>query len=218
MKLAGIWLIVASVGFWLAWVLMPGVGVTDTPTIFALVAQHRAEVYASVIVQLLSAAAYAPGIVGLLSSSDARESRALRIGSVLLAIGAMGSAADAIFHLVAYEMTAPSIDMGPMSTVMYRLQGPDLALLLPFVGALFVAHAILVTARRKHDSAARWGFGLLLALPAVAVIGGFAVRTGFVPGRIVGLGVLAALSGSLALFGGSLAWGEARRSGKASDR
>src|SRR5262249_44420301 len=45
MRATGAWLLLASVGFWLSWWLMPGVGVTDTATIFALVSQQRASVY-----------------------------------------------------------------------------------------------------------------------------------------------------------------------------
>ena len=56
----GLALVLASFGFWLCWTLMPGVGITDTAQIFARVAQHRASVLASVVLQLASAAAYAP--------------------------------------------------------------------------------------------------------------------------------------------------------------
>ena len=76
---------------------MPGVGVTDTATIFSLVAAHRHDVFLSVVLQLLSSALYAPGIAGLRSAEPARQSIALRTGSLLLVVGAMGSAADAIF-------------------------------------------------------------------------------------------------------------------------
>lgn len=33
---AGRWLILASLGFWLSWVLMPGVGITDARQILDL--------------------------------------------------------------------------------------------------------------------------------------------------------------------------------------
>jgi hypothetical protein len=205
MKIAGLWLTFASVCFWLSWLLMPGVGVTDTDTIFALVGRNRADVYASVILQLASAAAYAPGVTGLLVAAGGRASRALRIGSTLLCVGAMGSAADAIFHLVAFEMTAPGLNLDAMGVVMRRLQGPDLRLLLPFVAALFAGQVALVLALRRRDRLTRAALWLLLSLPVLAVLGAAVVRLELTTGRVIGLAVLGALSGSLALVGVSLA-------------
>ena len=158
MKYTGLALVFASTCFWLSWCLMPGVGVTDTDTIFRLVAAHRDSVFVSVVLQLVSAAAYAPGIVGIVSASGTQRSAAARIGAALLAVGAMGSAADAIYHLVAYEMTAPNLPLGTLAPIMRRLQGPDLALLLPFVLAFFAVHVVLVVSRRGHDSRARTAF------------------------------------------------------------
>jgi hypothetical protein len=40
-RVAGAALITAALGFWLAWTLMPAVGVTDTQRIFALVGVAR---------------------------------------------------------------------------------------------------------------------------------------------------------------------------------
>jgi len=44
---------------------MPGVGVTDAERIFALVGAHRGRVLASSVLQLFSAACYAPAAVAL---------------------------------------------------------------------------------------------------------------------------------------------------------
>lgn len=201
MRATGAWLILASVGFWLSWWLMPGVGVTDTSTIFALVSQQRAGVFASVVVQLISAAAYVVGAGRLIASDRARASRAMRIGGALLAVGGVGSAADAMFHLVAFEMTAPGTDLPAMVPVMQRLQGPDLGLLAPFIAAFLAGHVLVALAWRHHDRLARAAWWLLASLPAVAVLGALARRADLVPGRIVGLAVLGVLSGSLALIG-----------------
>lgn len=195
----------ASAGFWLAWSLMPGVGVTDTDTIFALIGQHRSAVFASVIVQLLSAAAYAPGVVGLLGTGLGRSSRLLRAGGVLLLLGAMGSAADAIFHLVAVEMTAPGIDRASMAIVMRRLQGPDLWLILPLVLAWFAGHVVVAIALRRRDALCRAALWLLAGLPVLAALGALARWADLIAGRAVGLAVLGAMAGSLLLVGWSLA-------------
>jgi hypothetical protein len=201
---AGAWLLVASLAFWLSWLLMPGVGITDTAQIFALVAAHRESVYLSAALQLVSAAAYAPGLAGVLASEWARGSAAVRLGCVLLLVGAMGSAADAIFHLVAYEMTAPGVPAEAMAPVMMRLQGPDLALLLPFVVAFFAGHAALVSALRRKSTPARFGFACLLAAPGIVAAGAAAARGGLLAPRSVGLAALGALAASLAAVGASL--------------
>jgi hypothetical protein len=200
-RATGVALVLASAGFWLSWSLMPGVGITDTAQIFARVAAHRASVLASVTLQLASAAAYAPAAAGILGSAWARASRAVRTGALLLLVGAMGSAADAIFHLVAYEMTAPGIDTDAMVPVMIRLQGPDLVFILPLVAAFFAAHAVLAAALRRRGRFARAGFAAIVAAPAVAALGAVATRGGLVAGRVAGLATLAAVAGSLALVG-----------------
>jgi hypothetical protein len=183
---------------------MPGVGVTDTAKIFALVGAHRPNVYASVVFQLLSAAAYAPGIAAILSVRAPRPTGAALAGCVLLLIGAMGSAADAMFHLVACEMTAPGISLEAMAPVMRRLQGRDLALLLPFVLAFLLGHALLVGALRKRGPFARLGAIVLLAAPAIVIVGAPSVGRGLVSGRLVGLAFLGAINASLLLLGISL--------------
>jgi hypothetical protein len=200
-RIAGTCLVVASVTFWLSWVLMPGVGITDTAAIFALVGANRSSVFASVVLQLVSAAAFAPGLVAIATSGAARESRAMRAGCVLLAIGAMGSAADAVFHLVAYEMTDPAVMFEAMAPVMRRLQGPDLGLLLPFVVAFFSGSAVLAVAQRKGGTLGRVGFLALIAAPALLLVGVPMVRLGILVGRVVGLALLGAIAGSLATMG-----------------
>jgi hypothetical protein len=199
---AGILLFIASTAFWVSWLLMPGVGVTDTARIFWLVGQHRPSVFVSVVLQLLSAAAYVPAIQTIVLSGVSRGARA---GSILLVIGAIGSAADAIFHLVAFEMTAQGIPADVVAPVMRRLQGPDLLLLLPFVAAFFVGHALLIAAMRGWGRFARYGAWLLVAAPGILVVGVALVRFAHVPGRVVGLSFLGAVAGSLAMIGLALA-------------
>lgn len=198
-KMAALWITVASLSFWIAWWFMPGVGVTDTATIFALVGRHRERVIVSVCLQLASAAAYAPAVVSLLSTSQARQLRGLRFGAALLAIGAMGSAADAIFHLVAYEMTAPGIHTDGMVPVMQKLQGPDLILLAPMILAFFVGHAFIAGACRRLGVLGKSGWLLMGAVPLVIALGGVTKRAELVSGRSLGLTVLALVSLSLPL-------------------
>jgi hypothetical protein len=178
---------------------MPGVGITDTLTIFGLVGQHRERVMVSVCVQLFSAAAYAPGIVGLLGMPQAATSRALRWGAGLLAVGAMGSAADAVFHLVAYEMTAPSVQTAAMIPVMQQLQGPDLKWLAPMISAFFVAHGIIAWAARRQHEVGKVSWMMILGVPVLVTLAGVVARAEPLSGRFAGLSVLALVSFSLPL-------------------
>jgi hypothetical protein len=200
----GAWLVIASLAFWLSWVLMPGVGVTDPTRIFALVGAHRANVYASVVFQLLSAAAYAPGIAAILATTAPRPSGSTLTGCVLVLIGAMGSAADSIFHLVAYEMTAPGIPLDAMVPVMRRLQGRDLAFLLPLIVAFLLGHALVVGGLRKRGPLAGIGALVLLIAPAIVIVGVPGVARGYVSARVVGLAFLGAISASLLFLGLSM--------------
>lgn len=212
-KVGGGALVLASVLFWGSWLLMPGVGVTDTARIFEIVGQRRGEVFASVVVQLASAALYAPAIVGLVLSRPHR--RSVHVGATLVAVGAMGSAADAIFHLVAYEMTAPDIASAHVAPVMIRLQGPDLALLLPFVLAFFAGHGIVAWSMRREGRFAKAGLFSFAAFPALLLVGGPLARSGLLPPRFVGLGVLGLVSASLALVGLELSLSQSPRTSEA---
>jgi hypothetical protein len=198
-------LIAASALFWLSWVLMPGVGVTDAGQILERVALQRDAVWLSVVLQLVSAACFAPAVIGLgRLGRDARRP-GITVGAVLLAIGAMGSAADAVFHLLAYHMTAPDIDAAAMVPIMRRMQGPGLAVLAPMLLAFFVGAATLaITCHRAGLVSAR-NPGLHAAAVVTALAAGAAVRADPALARPLGLIVLALVSLSLVGVGAALA-------------
>jgi hypothetical protein len=200
-RLGGGWLVAASVLFWLSWSLMPGVGVTDTRQILERVALQRDAVWLSVVFQLVSAACFAPPLLALSRVGHTKGSRALRVGSVLLAIGAMGSAADAIYHLLAYYMTDPTMQTDALVPLMNKMQGPGLAVLIPMVLAFFVgavttaigaAHVGLVSRRNP------WLYAVALVVASSAPIW---VRMNPANARFVGLTVLGLVSLSLAGIG-----------------
>jgi hypothetical protein len=133
-------------------------------------------VRASVIAQLVSAACYAPALVGVARLPEAAGRRSLVAGAVLLLIGAMGSAADAILHLLAVEMVAPGIDRTAMVPVMERMQGPNLVLLAPLILAFFVGSLVLAIGFVRAGLVSRWNPWLFaLAPPALALGGGLAL-------------------------------------------
>lgn len=197
----GGWLVAASVLFWLSWSLMPGVGVTDTRQILERVALQRDAVWLSVVLQLVSAACFAPPLVALGRLGHVRGSSVLRRGVVLLAIGAMGSAADAIYHLLAYYMTAPGMQQDALVPLMEKMQGPGLAVLAPMIVAFFVG-AVLVAGGAAAAGLVSWRNPWLHALAVgVALSAPLWVRGNPSAARAVGLTVLALVSASLAGVG-----------------
>lgn len=181
----------AAAAFFGAWLLMPGVGITDAQRIFDLVGAHRGQVLASSVLQLFSAACYAPAAVALVIARPA-----LRVPATLLLVGAMGSAADAIFHLFAYEMTAPGAPSEALLPVMARMQGPGLVWILPLILSFFVGTGLLARAAHRADGR-RGGRRVAIALLLVlALLFTLAFARVIVPGRAIGLGVLAWVAAS----------------------
>jgi hypothetical protein len=193
-RVAGVFLVAAALLFWLAWWLMPAVGITDTREIFAHVEAEAGRVRASVIVQLVSAACWAPAAVGIARLPAATAHRSLVAGAVLLAIGAMGSAADAVLHLLAVEMVAPGVDRAAMVPVMERMQGPNLVLLGPLIAALFAGTLVLALGAARAGLLPRRSPWLLALGPAALPVGGGLALLAVVSASQVWLGVALARS------------------------
>ncbi len=200
-RLGGGWLVAAAVLFWISWTLMPGVGVTDTRQILERVALQRDAVWLSVALQLISAACFAPPLLALSRLGHARGSRALRGGALLLTIGAMASAADAIYHLLAYYMTAPGMDQGALVPLMDAMQGPGLAILAPMLLAFFVGAATLAVGAARVGLASRVNPWLHALAVAVALSAPLSAKGNPPVARVVGLTVLGLISASLAGIG-----------------
>ena len=200
-------LIAAAATFWIGWLLMPGVGVTDAAVILDAVGAHRGAVLASSILHLVCAALFALAIPGLARLAAGRG-RVLGVAASLLAVGACAIAADAIFHFVAYEMTAPGVDRAAMLPVMVQLQTNDLRYLMPLVLALFLGAGALAGGASRAGLVSRWNPRLHGIAVATAVLGGglLGPRGG---GRFVGLAFLGLVSASIAWVGAVLLRGRA---------
>jgi hypothetical protein len=193
-RAAGVFLVAAALLFWLAWWLMPAVGITDTREIFEHVAAEAGRVRASVVVQLASAACWAPAAIGIARLRAATAHPSLVAGAVLLAIGAMGSAADAVLHLLAVEMVAPGVDRAAMIPVMERMQGPNLVLLAPLIAALFAGTLVLAIGAARAGLLPRLSPWLLALAPAALPLGGGLALLAVVSASQVWLGVALARS------------------------
>jgi hypothetical protein len=197
-------LALAAALFWLAWLLMPGVGITDAARILDLVGQHAARVRLSVGAQLLSAAAYAPALVGIVATRRLRRQRSVRAGAILLLIGAMGSAADAVFHLLAVVMVGPGIDRAAVLPVMEQMQSGGLLAIAPLLLAFFVGSGVLAHGFARAGVASRASVWLIAFALALAIVGGSLAAGNAGAARAVGLGVLGLVSASQAWLGAAL--------------
>lgn len=199
-RTAGRCLAGAAVLFWISWALMPGVGVTDAAQILALVGPRRTSVAWSAALQLVSAVLYVPALLGIVASPLGARA-AVRWGAGLLLVGAMGSGADAVFHILAYAMTAPDLDPATLIPVMTFMQGPGLLMIAPLILAFFVGSVWLAIALARAGAIAPWNPWLYALAPLVIAIGGTLARGGMVAPRIVGLSMLAVVSAAQAHAG-----------------
>jgi hypothetical protein len=155
----------------------------------------------SVITQLLSAALYIPALLGISYETDQASNAGIRWGIGLLLLGAMGSAIDAVFHLVAYAMTMPGLEPDSLLKVMVFMQGPGLRIVAPFILGFFVGGIFLSIALARNGAVSKASAYMYLLMLAIAVVGGAAASAGLLPSRIVGLSVLGAVSISQVLIG-----------------
>lgn len=203
-RVAAACLVGAGFSFWLAWLLMPLPGTTDTAFILEQVGATRERVFASVAVQILSSALFVPGVLGLVATSPLRGSSGAFVWASLVGIGATGLAADAVYHLLAFEMTAPGVTREAMLPVMDRFQSGDLVFVAPQLLALLAGVGGLAWVSARAGLAPRraplW-VGLALA---AAVVGGAAVRAAGLPRRAVAMTVLGAFSLAIVELGASL--------------
>jgi hypothetical protein len=142
---------------------MPGVGVTDAAQIFDLVGHNRSSEMLSVVAQLLSAALYVPALLEISCATRHAHDSAVRWGAGLLLLGAMGSAMDAVFHLLAYAMTMPGLESSSLLQVMAFMQGPGLRLVAPFIVSFFLGSFLLSVTLAKKRTVSKASVYLYLA-------------------------------------------------------
>jgi len=183
---------------------MPGVGITDAQKILDGVAQQRALVSTSVVVQLFSAACYAPALIGLVARPSAGSDRQMCMAAIFLLIGAMGSAADAIFHLLAYAMTAPGLDPSLFVGLMQIMQGQGLRFILPLSAAFLVGSVWLSVVLARRHLVSLWNPALHGLALGVGTAGGLFSSDVGVSDRTVGLAVIALVVGSQVWAGAAL--------------
>src|SRR4029077_14075764 len=101
---------------WTAWALMPDAATNDAAHILTAVAGARPAVHLSALLQLAGAALVVPGL-----AAETAPDRRTRAGATLTLLGAVGMAADAVYHQLAYAMTAPGIAQDAILPVMTQM-------------------------------------------------------------------------------------------------
>jgi len=183
-------LMVAAILFWFSWFLMPEPGTVDAAYILSAIAGQRGSVMLSAILQTLCAVAFIPAALSVGGS----RSKLVRVGAFLTLVGALGNAADAVYHQMAYEMTAPNIDRAAMLPVMNRMQTVQIRLLVPLVLSSFAGPACLCIGLSR-EGRGPGSVGRLFAVAlGIGLIGAVAARTLDISPRLFTLTALALFS------------------------
>jgi hypothetical protein len=206
-RISGVLLILAAALLWVAWALMPDAATNDPAVIARAVAATRDSVRLSAIVQLVASAAFVPAVLLLAG----RGSAPTFVGGSLVLVGAMGMAADAVYHQAAYQMTAPDVDAAAMLTPLARMQGEDIVSLVPLLLAFVVGTPLLGAGLIREGRAPRWVGPVLVAAFVVAIGGALGVRFAGLPRRLVVLGFFGAFGLAFAGMGLRLARRSATR-------
>jgi len=202
-RFAGFCWLGAAVAFWLAWFLMPLPGTTDAAFILEQVGAARVQVYWSVALQLVSSALFVPALLGLTSLTPLRDSRPGFVAAALVGVGVTGFAADAIYHLLAYEMSLPGVAREAMLPVMERFQSADLVFVAPQLLFLLGGVGFLGWVAARAGAASPRLPRVLAGALALLVVGGVAVRALGTGRRELALAVLALFSVAV----NQLGWG-----------
>jgi hypothetical protein len=196
LNLAGSSLALGSICIWAAWVLMPDAATNDAARILEAVSSQRIAVHRSSLLQLAGAALLVPRLV----AESARE-RGTRAGAIALLFGAMGMAADAVYHQLAYEMTAPDVAREAVLPVMARMQTDELRPLVPLLLMFLVGAVVLGWQRIRRGLRPVWIARLLMAPAATIPLGVVGVLIVGVSRRAVVLVTLGAICAGLAALG-----------------
>jgi hypothetical protein len=204
-SIGGSCLAAAAVTFWLAWFLMPMPGTADVEFILSQVGATQERVWLSVAVQMVSSALFVPGLLAFVLAEELRASRLGFVAASLAGIGVTGFAADAIYHLLAYEMVQPGVDRAAMVPLMTRFQTADLVFVAPQLLLLLLGLGLVSLAASRGGLVTRANPRLHLLALVLAIVGGVAANATGQGRRLVALCVLGLFSFAVSGVGVALA-------------
>lgn len=210
--LAGGLLMLAAATFWISWFLMPDQGTADTLHILSIVKESREAVYSSVIIQIISSVLYLPALF-LLTQAAVPQKHATLAGLVLLGVGAMGMCADAFFHLLAYFMTDPAVNIQEdVVMVMNFMQSQGIVFLAPLLLAFFVGSLVLGIGLHKQAVISKIPQLIFVAAFVLGIAGGVVVNKFLGYGRpVLVLSILGLFAIGQALIGFELMMKQERK-------
>jgi hypothetical protein len=169
--------IMASIGFFFSWFLMPDPGTTDTIHILSIVKQSRTGVMASIIVQIATSVLYLVALF-LLAQNGIQRKRTTIVGIILLAVGLLGLCSDAFFHLLAYFMTDNSVTIQQdVVRVMDFMQTTGVAFLLPILLPFFIGSLVLAIGLNKQLLITRTSMSIIIVSFSIGILSAFAKKT-----------------------------------------
>ena len=177
-SLSGILFIVAAVTFVLGWMLMPVGGTADPVHILKAVSGRRSMVWWSVVVHIVSGLAFTAAVAGVQADPRANQSRLAQIGAWLVIVEPIGVCMDALFHLVAYYLTADGVRPVAVLEPMRLLQTKGLAFLVPLLVALIVGGVVCAVGLWRADVTTARPWQIITGGIVVGVIGGALAATG----------------------------------------
>lgn len=189
----GLW-ILAGITFFLGWWLMPDAGTHDAVQILQQIADHRDQVWLSIIAHLISSLALMIGIIGIQTDRRMSFSKTVKTGAVLTALGAMGICMNAFFHLAVFYMTAPGIDPANMAEPMRLFQSQGILFVMPLLLALIIGGTVYTAGFYHVDATSPWAKRVFLIGLAWALLGAGAARLGMISRPSVTLGFLGLIS------------------------
>jgi hypothetical protein len=175
--ITGYLLLLAAGIFWISWFLMPDPGTTDTNHILKIVKESRTDVLNSVIMQVTASVLYVFVLLRL-SQHSFPQRKITSIGAILFAIGVLGMCSDAFFHLLAYFMTADSVNIQQdVVRVMEFMQTTGVRFLIPLMLPFFIGNLVLAIGLKKQAMISGVAAVLFLIAFSVAITGVVVIRT-----------------------------------------
>jgi hypothetical protein len=158
-------------------------------------------VLSSVIIQLISSVLYIAALF-LLANNTPAQKKVTTAGFILLGIGAMGSCADAFFHLLAFFMTDDTVNMlqPDVVQVMTFMQTTGIVFLAPLLLPLFIGSLVLAIGLFKQGRISKTSKWIFITAFLLGMVSAVANKTQVYTGTGITLTVLTIFAAGQALM------------------
>ena len=180
LRSSGLLLILAGLTFWLGYIIMPMYSNGDPVQMLTTIAHQRTRVWWSVMTHLISSLIFVIAVIGLQTDRRASRSKTMRVGAILVLIGAMGLSLHAFYHLITYFMsTSGGLSAQNMAEPMQLLQTRGTLFFKPLLLSLLIGGTVYSAGFYHIDATSPWSKRVFLVGLAWGLIGsGIVSRTG----------------------------------------